>query len=60
MRYRRVQFDAYSGQFQSGDSGFSRDRDDVDAYVIPDFSSEDFPLPEDLEFLEAEKFLKEK
>jgi hypothetical protein len=49
MRVRRVQFDAYNRQFQMLDGNSSYEREDVDSYVIPDFSAEDDFLPEDLD-----------
>jgi hypothetical protein len=55
MRIRRVRFDAYSNQFSALDGGYAGDRD-AEVFVLPDFSSEDLPLPEDLDFPELDKF----
>ena len=55
MKIRRIRFDAYSNQFSALDSGNGNDRD-AEVFVLPDFSSEDLPLPEDLDFPELDKF----
>jgi hypothetical protein len=55
MRIRRMRFDAYSNQFSALDGGYTSDRD-TEVFVLPDFSSEDLPLPEDLDFPELDKF----
>jgi hypothetical protein len=55
MKIRRIRFDAYSNQFSALDGGYASDRD-AEVFVLPDFSSEDFPLPEDLDFPELDKF----
>ena len=55
MRIRRMRFDAYSNQFSVLDGGYASDRD-AEVFVLPDFSSEDLPLPEDLDFPELDKF----
>ena len=55
MRIRRMRFDAYSNQFSALDGGYAGDRD-AEVFVLPDFSSEDLPHPEDLDFPELDKF----
>jgi hypothetical protein len=55
MRYRRIRFDAYSNQFSALDRGYASDRD-AEVFVLPDFSSEDLLLPEDLDLPELDKF----
>jgi hypothetical protein len=55
MRVRRIQFDGYSNRFSTLERGYATERD-AEVFVLPDFSSEDLLLPEDLDFPELDKF----
>ena len=56
MRFVRVQYDAYNRQFKLQDQNMARDLEDGAAYMIADFSTDDFMPTEQLDLLEANHF----
>ena len=54
MRVRRTQFDVYNRQFQPLDRDSAGDPNDVDNFVIPDFSIESFSELDEFELPEVD------
>ncbi len=53
MQFIRVEYDAYNRQFKLKDQNLAHDLEDGAAYMIADFSTEDFMPAEQLDLIEA-------
>jgi len=57
MRFMKVRYDGYNGQFNVTEQRFGAERDDEPTYFIDDFMKQDFFSTSDLDLLEFDDTL---